>query len=233
MRVLVIEDDPDISRAIATMLAQAKYAVDRASDGVDGLERLLTGAYDVAIVDVGLPQRDGFSICRAARLENIATPLLILTARDSVEDRIRGLDAGADDYLPKPFAGDELTARLRALLRRSERPLRTEAYAIGSLLVDSALREATVSGKPLRIGVTEFRLLELFARHRGMTLSRTQILEKIWDYDFQGSSNIVDVYVSQLRRKLGRLGASASIATVWGVGYKLVETTPKAVPSSG
>ena len=233
MRILVIEDDEDIANAITTMLLRSKYAVDRASDGESGLDRLLTGAYDVAIVDVGLPKRDGFSICRAARHESIATPLLILTARDAVEDRIRGLDAGADDYLMKPFAGEELSARLRALLRRSDRPPQPHAFPVGSLLVDPGQRSATVSGKALPLGVTEFRLLELFARHRGMTLSRAQILEKIWDYDFQGSSNIVDVYVSQLRRKLKRVGATAAIATVWGVGYKLVETTPKNARSSG
>ena len=233
MRVLVIEDDLDISNAIAAMLARAKYAVDQEHDGQSGLDRLLTGAYDVAIVDVGLPKRDGFSICRAARQESIATLLLILTARDAVEDRIRGLDAGADDYLMKPFASEELSARLRALLRRSDRPPQPQVYPVGSLVVDPGQRSATVSGEPLPLGVTEFRLLELFARHRGMTLSRTQIMEKVWDYDFQGSSNIVDVYVSQLRRKLSRCKATASISTVWGIGYKLVETTPKNAHSPG
>jgi two-component system OmpR family response regulator len=191
------------------------------------LERLLTGSYDVAIVDVLLPSRDGFSICRAAREEHIATPLLILTALDAVEERIRGLDAGADDYLIKPFSSGELSARIRALLRRAERPPQAESYRIGSLEVDPSRRTASVAGTSLDVGATEFRLLEFFARHRGMTLSRAQILEKIWDYDFQGSSNIVDVYVSQLRRKMNALRATASIETVWGIGYKLVEKAPK------
>ena len=232
MRVLLIEDDPDIAGAIRTMLAQRRYAVDIATDGESGLERLLGGTYAAAIVDVTLPKRDGFSICRSARVENVATPILILTARDAVEDRIRGLDAGADDYLVKPFVAEELAARLRALLRRADRPPQPERFQIGSLVLDPAARTATIGERPLALGATEFRLLELFARNRGMTLSRTQILEKIWDYDFQGSSNIVDVYVSQLRRKFDALGADAAITTVWGIGYKLVETGSKRGRSS-
>ena len=227
MRVLVIEDDADIASAITSMLARRRYAVDVASDGQSGLVQLLSGSYDVAIVDVALPKRDGFSICRAARSERVATPVLMLTARDAVEDRIRGLDAGADDYLIKPFDADELAARVRALLRRADRPPQTLHLSVGSLVVDANARSATVAGTLLELGTTEYRLLELLARNRGMTLSRAQILEKIWDYDFQGSSNIVDVYVSQLRRKLRALGSTASIATVWGVGYKLVEQGSK------
>jgi two-component system, OmpR family, response regulator len=232
MRVLVIEDDTDISGAISAMLARRRYAVDVEADGQVGLDRLLDGNYDVAIVDVALPHRDGFSICRAARAESIPTPVLMLTARDAVEDRIRGLDAGADDYLIKPFDAEELAARVRALLRRGERVPQSPKVTVGSLVVDANARLVTVAGVPLELGTTEFRLLELLSRNRGMTLSRAQILEKIWDYDFQGSSNIVDVYVSQLRRKLKALGSTASIATVWGVGYKLVERESKTARSS-
>jgi DNA-binding response OmpR family regulator len=233
MRVLVIEDDTDISGAISSMLVARRYAVDVASDGQTGLDQLLGGSYDVAIVDIALPGRDGFSICREARDGRIATPVLMLTARDAVEDRIRGLDAGADDYLIKPFDAEELAARVRALLRRGERPPQSPSISVGSLVVDANARIATVASVPLELGRTEFRLLELLARNRGMTLSRAHILEKIWDYDFQGSSNIVDVYVSQLRRKLKELGTTASIATVWGVGYKLVEQGSKGARSSG
>ncbi len=156
----------------------------------------------------------------------------MLTARDAVEDRIRGLDAGADDYLIKPFDAEELAARVRALLRRGERLPQEPTISVGSLVVDANARLVTVAGAPMDLGSTEFRLLELLSRNRGMTLSRAQILEKIWDYDFQGSSNIVDVYVSQLRRKLRALGASASIATVWGVGYKIVERESKPARST-
>lgn len=228
MRVLLIEDNVEIANAVRTMLARQRFAVDVAPDGEEGLDHVLRGTYDVAIVDVVLPKRDGFSICRTARAEGIQTPLLILTARDAVEDRIRGLDCGADDYLIKPFAEEELSARIRALLRRADRPAQTTAIAVGDLAIDPLARSATVAGRALMVGATEFRLLELFARNRGMTLSRAQILERIWEYDFGGSSNIVDVYVSQLRRKLKSLRSSASIVTVWGVGYKLVEETSRA-----
>jgi DNA-binding response OmpR family regulator len=233
MRILVIEDDDDISGAVAAMLGREQYAVDVERDGERGLDVLLTGSYALAIVDVGLPSRDGFAICRAARQEAIATPLLLLTARDAVEDRIRGLDAGADDYLIKPFSLGELTARVRALLRRGERPTLPERYTIGTLELDAGARSATVAGRPLELSATQYRLLEFFARERGTTLSRSQILEKIWDFDFEGSSNIVDVYVSQLRRKLAALDSTATIATAWGVGYKLVVKTTKAARSSG
>ncbi|HEY0797523.1 MAG TPA: response regulator transcription factor [Candidatus Baltobacteraceae bacterium] len=228
MRVLLIEDNPDIANSVRAMLARRKYAVDVAVDGDVGLEHLLRGIYDVAIVDVVLPKRDGFTICRSARAEGIATPLLILTARDAVEDRIRGLDCGADDYLIKPFSDDELAARLRALLRRAERPVQSEALTVGTLSIEPAARSVKVGGAPLELGSTEFRLLELLARNRGITLSRAQILERIWEYDFAGSSNIVDVYVSQIRRKLKAAASTAQIQTVWGIGYKLIEGAMKA-----
>ena len=150
------------------------------------------------------------------------TPILMLTARDAVEDRVAGLDCGADDYLVKPFVEEELIARVRALLRRAERPL-VNVIEVGALSIDVGARNSTYAGKPLDLGTTEFRLLELLARNAGMALSRNQILERVWDYDFDGSSNIVDVYVSQLRRKLKRLGGDGAIETVWGVGYRLRE----------
>ena len=148
------------------------------------------------------------------------TPILMLTARDAVEDRVTGLDCGADDYLAKPFVEGELIARVRAILRRADRPLVT-VIEVGKLRVDVGARTASYEGKGIDFGATEFRLLELMARNAGIALSRTQILERIWDYDFDGSSNIVDVYVSQLRRKLKKQGANGIIETVWGVGYRL------------
>ncbi len=229
MRVLVIEDDPDIAKAVKAMLERRNLAVDLATDGDDGFEALLRGSYDAAIVDVALPKRDGFTICRTARAAGISTPILMLTARDAVEDRVRGLDCGADDYLIKPFSDEELAARLRALLRRAERPTIPVTITVGELTIDEALRTATVGDIALDLGSTEFRLLEFLARNRGMTLTREQILVRIWEYDFGGSSNIVDVYVSQLRRKLRMLSSDAMIVTVWGVGYKLVDASaPKA-----
>jgi DNA-binding response OmpR family regulator len=220
MRILVIEDNPSIADAIAQMLEGQKFATNVVHDGESGLDHLLRQTYDAAIVDVMLPGIDGFAVARNARAEGVQTPILMLTARDAVEDRVTGLDCGADDYLAKPFVQDELIARLRAILRRSDRPLVT-VIEVGKLRVDVGARSAAYDGKGIEFGATEFRLLELMARNAGIALSRTQILERIWDYDFDGSSNIVDVYVSQLRRKLKKQGANGIIETVWGVGYRL------------
>jgi len=220
MRVLVIEDNASIAAAVRAMLERRKYAVDLAADGEAGLEYLLRHRYDAAIVDVVLPKRDGFAIAKAARTEGVHTPILMLTALDAVEDRVRGLDCGADDYLVKPFVEEELFARLRAITRRAERPV-ADTLRAGPLEIDAAGREATVAGKRLQLGATEFRMLEFFARNAGIAFSRERLLEHLWDYDFEGSTNIVDVYVSQLRRKLKRAGAGDVIHTVWGVGYKL------------
>lgn len=219
MRILVIEDNPSVAGAVQSMLERRKYAVDVAADGETGLDYLLRQTYDAAVVDVVLPRRDGFSIAAAARAEGVQTPMLMLTARDAVEDRVRGLDSGADDYLIKPFEEEELIARVRALLRRGERPVKDELRA-GDLDIDMAARQARYAGKTLSLGLTEFRMLEFFARNAGLVLSREHLLERLWEYDFDGSSNIVDVYVSQLRRKLKRAGAGEIIQTVWGVGYK-------------
>lgn len=220
MRILVVEDNLPIARAVRTMLEAQKFATSIVTDGPAGLDRLLGQTYDAAIVDVGLPGMDGFTLARNARAEGVRTPILMLTARDAVEDRVAGLDCGADDYLVKPFVETELIARLRALLRRADRPL-VSTIDVGRLHVDVGARSASFDAKPIEFGSTEFRLLELFARNAGLALSRSQILERIWDYDFDGSSNIVDVYVSQLRRKFKKYGADGIIETVWGVGYRL------------
>jgi DNA-binding response OmpR family regulator len=220
MRVLVIEDSLPVAKAIRTMLEARKFAANVVTDGATGLDYLLRESYDAAIVDIGLPGIDGLRVARAAREQGVQTPILMLTARDAVEDRVAGLDCGADDYLVKPFAEEELFARIRAILRRADRPL-VDAIDAGKLRVDVSARIATYNGQPIELGGTEFRLLELLARNTGIALSRTQIVERVWDYDFDGSSNIVDVYVSQLRRKLKRLGGANVIETVWGTGYRL------------
>jgi len=221
MRILVIEDNTSVATAVRTMLERRNYAVDLAHDGEEGLEHLLRQTYDAAIIDVMLPQRDGFEIASSARAHGVQTPMLMLTARDAVEDRVRGLDSGADDYLIKPFMEEELVARLRAITRRADHPVH-DTLSAGPLQIDGTARQATCAGKPLRLGATEFRMLEFFMRNTGIALSRDLLLERLWDYDFDGSSNIVDVYVSQLRRKLKRAGAGDMIQTVWGVGYKFV-----------
>jgi DNA-binding response OmpR family regulator len=219
MRILVIEDNASVAAAVRTMLERRNYAVDIAIDGESGLDLLVRRPYDAALVDVMLPKRDGFSVAQSARKEGVQTPLLILTARDGVEDRVRGLDSGADDYVVKPFDEDELLARLRAVTRRGERPVQEKLHA-GVLEIDPSARLALCAGKPLQLGTTEFRMLEFFIRNAGIALSRDMLLERLWEYEFEGSSNIVDVYVSQLRRKLKRAGAGNPIQTVWGMGYK-------------
>ena len=220
MRVLVVEDNAPVAESIRTMLEARKYAANVVTDGEAGLDHLLRRCYDAAVIDVGLPGIDGFALARSARAEGVQTPILMLTARDAVEDRVAGLDCGADDYLVKPFVEEELAARIAAILRRGDRPV-LGAVEAGGLSIDLAARSVTFAGKPVALGATEFRLLEFLARNAGIALSRTQIVERIWDYDFEGSSNIVDVYVSQLRRKLKALGAKDVIETVWGIGYRL------------
>ncbi|MBV9333710.1 MAG: response regulator transcription factor [Candidatus Eremiobacteraeota bacterium] len=220
MRVLVVEDNAPVAESIRSMLEARKYAANVVDNGEAGLDHLLSRSYDAAVIDVGLPGMDGFALARSARAEGVQTPILMLTARDAVEDRVAGLECGADDYLVKPFVEEELVARVGAILRRADRPLVGIVQA-GALRIDLAGRNVTYAEKPVVLGATEFRLLEFLARNAGIALSRTQIVERIWDYDFEGSSNIVDVYVSQLRRKLKAMGASGVIETVWGIGYRL------------
>jgi DNA-binding response OmpR family regulator len=202
------------------MLEGRKFGVDVAPDGNAGLDALLDASYDAAVVDIVLPGRDGFAICRAARDHGIQTPLLMLTARDAVADRVRGLDAGADDYLVKPFVEEELAARLRALLRRGKRPVHTRITA-GELVIDQGGRTAAYKDTLVPLAATEFRILEYLAVNVNLVVSREQILERVWGDGFDGQSNIVDVYVSAIRRKLAAAGDRKRIATVWGVGYKL------------
>jgi DNA-binding response OmpR family regulator len=220
VRVLVVEDHLEIARGIATMLTRRNYAVTLAHEGPRGLELLREEAFDLAVVDIVLPGLDGFSVCREARRAGVETPVLILTAREEVEDRVRGLDAGADDYLVKPFAEEELAARLRSLARRGRLPIR-ETIRVGDLTVDVGARSVSYRGSMVPLAATEFRLFELLARNRGLVLSRDRILDKVWGNGFDGESNIVDVYVSAIRRKLRAAGAKECIRTSRGLGYTL------------
>jgi len=221
MRILLVEDNAEIAEAVKRMLERERYAISHVADGESALTQLIDGEFDLAVLDLVIPKGDGFSVCAKAREAGVSTPVLMLTARDAVEDRVRGLDCGADDYLVKPFVAQELLARIRALLRRAERPPQSVLDA-GDLHVDLTARRAFVSESEIQLGTTEFRLLEYLTRNAGLTLSRQQILDRVWGDEFAGSSNIVDVYVGQLRRKLRSAGASDLIATVWGIGYRLV-----------
>jgi two-component system, OmpR family, response regulator len=220
MRVLLVEDEIKMSRAIRRGLEREGYAVDAALDGNDGLHRASEWNYDAIVLDVMLPGLDGLEVCRRLRRAGRWAPVLMLTARDGVADRIRGLDVGADDYLVKPFAFGELLARLRALVRRGarERPVVLE---VGDLALDPAAHTVTLSGRSVPLSTREFALLEFLMRNAGQVLSRPAILEHVWDYNYDGISNVVDVYVGYLRRKLEQPPGQVRIRTVRGVGYGL------------
>jgi two-component system, OmpR family, response regulator len=221
MRLLLVEDDEKLARALARGLRHEGYAVDLAADGDAALTSAAVWEYDAIVLDVMLPRRDGLGVCAALRERGCWAPVLMVTARDQVPDRVRGLDAGADDYLAKPFAFDELLARLRALLRRApaERPARLE---IGDLVVDPATRGVTRAGTAVELTAREFAVLEYFARRAGDAVTRTELLEHVWDENWVGSTNIVDVYVGHLRKKLETPFRRPLIRTLRGVGWSLV-----------
>ena len=222
MRVLIIEDDARLARLVTRVLEEEHYAADVCHDGAEGLDLALRGIYDVAIVDWMLPTRDGPSICRAIRAARIPTALLLLTARSQLDDRVAGLDSGADDYLVKPFAFEELLARVRALSRRYA-PTTSDAGELraGELVVDIRAHVVRRGERALDLTATEWRLLEYLLRNSGQTLTRQQILDYVWSYERDVQPSMVDVYVSYLRRKLHAPGESDPIITVRGVGYRL------------
>jgi two-component system, OmpR family, response regulator len=220
MRLLLVEDDDKLARAVARGLRHEGYAVDLEADGDGALAQCAVYDYDAIVLDVMLPGRDGFDVCRTLRARGQWAPVLMLTARGQVADRIAGLDVGADDYLAKPFDFGELLARLRALLRRvpEERPARLE---VGDLVVDPATHAVSRAGEPVLLTAREFAVLEFLARHPGEAVSRTRLLDHVWDENFLGSTNVVDVYVGQLRRKLEQPFARPLIRTIRGVGFAL------------
>jgi two-component system, OmpR family, response regulator len=220
MRLLIVEDDSKLAGALARGLRGEGYAVDIASTGKEALMQAHVYDYDVAIVDMMIPPPDGVEVCRELRADGRWVPVLMLTARDGVGDRIRGLDAGADDYLVKPFDYGELIARLRALLRRGA-PERPAVLVVGDLELDPAGHTVTRAGQSVELTSTEFAVLEFLVRREGEVVSRTELLEHVWDQHFIGSTNIVDVYVSYLRRKLEVPFGRPLIRTVRGAGYVL------------
>ena len=219
MRVLVVEDEPKMAGLVKRGLQEENIAVDVASRGEDAVWMAGSTEYDVVVLDVMLPGLDGFEVCRRLRADEVWTPVLMLTARDAVEDRVAGLDGGADDYLVKPFSFEELLARLRALARRgsAERPAVLEA---GDLRLDPATRRATRGDAEIALSQKEYALLETLMRRPGVALSRLQLLEHAWDDTYENRSNVIDVYVRRLRRKLDDPGG-AIIETVRGTGYRL------------
>jgi len=222
MRVLVVEDEARIAGFIKKGLEEESYAVDVVGDGPAALDWVLGADYDLILLDVMLPGLNGFEVCRLLRNRGVSTPVLMLTARDDVDDRVTGLDAGADDYLPKPFAFKELLARMRALTRRSAAaPGAETVLALADLQLDTVTHLARRGERDIELTAKEYALLEYFMRHPRRPLSRTMIRESIWGYDYYGASNVVDVYVRHLRQKLELNGESPLLHTVRGVGYKL------------
>lgn len=219
MRALIIEDDRAIADFIARGMREAGFAVDIALDGEAGLDAALTGEPDVAIVDVMLPKRDGLSVIDELRRQGRATPVLILSARRSVDDRVRGLQAGGDDYLTKPFAFAELLARVQALVRRATRTPEATTLTVGDLSMDLLARRVTRAGVPIDLRPREFALLEYLMRNAGKVVSKTMILSHVWEYNFDPQTNIVDVLVSRLRDKIDRPFETRLLQTVRGVGY--------------
>lgn len=222
MRILVVEDEESIAGFIEQGLTEAGHAVDVVRNGRDGLEYALAAEYDVLVLDVMLPQMDGLALLRTLRQRGIKTPTLMLTAKDTVEDRVAGLDAGADDYLVKPFAFPELLARVRALLRRPPLQVGT-LLEVEDLQMDVARREVKRNGRLIELSPKEYAVLEYMMRHPNQVLSRTQIGEHVWNFDFYNESNVVDVYIGYLRRKIDRDSSIPLFHTVRGVGYRLGE----------
>ena len=225
MLVLVVEDDPAVRASLQRSLAFEGYDVVVATDGAAGLEAISTHRPDAVLLDLGLPRLDGLEVCRRLRASGDVTPVLMLTAREGTRDRVSGLDAGADDYLPKPFALEELLARLRALLRRAGAaaagPATAEVFEVEDLRLDTSAREVERAGREVVLTRTEFDLLEMFMRHPRQVLTRAQILQQVWGFDFDPGSNTLEVYVGYLRRKLEDGGSPRLLQTVRGVGYVL------------
>jgi two-component system OmpR family response regulator len=225
VRILVVEDEPKMARLLQRGLAEHGHVVEVAESGEDALWAASEGDFDAVLLDVMLPGASGFDVCRMLRRRQVWTPVLMLTARTDITDRVHGLDAGADDYLSKPFSLEELLARLRALARRGP-VARPVLVAVGDLVLDPAARRVWRAGTEVSLSAKEFTLLEAFMRRPGQVLSRGQLLDRAWDVAFDNRSNVVDVYVRQLREKIDRPFGRSSLETVRGVGYRLAPAEP-------
>jgi len=222
MHILVVEDERRLAHLLRRVLLEERHTVDVAGDGEQGLDLAASGTYDLVVLDLMLPGRDGLEICREMRAAEVAAPVLMLTARGAVEDRVAGLNAGADDYLVKPFAMEELLARVNALLRRRGRDIdAVPELKVGDLALDLVRHEARRGARAIELTAKEFALLEYLMRHPGQVLTRTQITDHVWRYDLEALSNVVDIYIHYLRDKIDRGFPRPLIKTVRGVGYKI------------
>jgi len=223
MRVLLIEDEPGISRFIKKGLEEENYTVDIADNGEDGLHMGVTENYDIIVLDVMLPKIDGFEVCAGVRRAGISTPILMLTAKVAVSDKVRGLDSGADDYLTKPFSFDEFLARIRSLMRRGVAP--SPKLSVCELSINLQSHRAYIGGQELVLRPKEYAMLEYLLRNSGRIVTRTQITENVWGYDFDSNTNIVDVHIKSLRKKIAELTDKCYIQTKRGMGYMLDKQT--------
>ncbi len=223
MRLLFAEDDRDISKAVKTLLERSGYSVDVVFNGQDAIDYIESGEYDGVILDWMMPKRSGIEVLTQMRAKGFSEPVLILTARDAVDDRVEGLDSGADDYLPKPFAASELLARIRAMLRRKE-DYKHDVIKFSDIELDKSAMSVTCNKKSVRLNNKAFQLMEMLVEHPGAVLSIDQIMERIWGWDSDSEVNVVWVNISFLRKKLTELGAHAKIKAVRGVGYSLENT---------
>ncbi|HEX3270465.1 MAG TPA: response regulator transcription factor [Ktedonobacterales bacterium] len=221
MHILIVEDEQRLARLVARVLGEERHVVDIANDGDTGLDLALRGTYDLLILDLMLPGRSGLDICKQVRARKLQPAILMLTARGSIEDRVAGLRIGADDYLVKPFAMEELVARVDALLRRGRAITDTQRLQVGDLTLDLLRREAQRDGRVIELTAKEFALLEYLMRHPGQVLTRTQIIDHVWRYDSDALSNVVDIYIHYLRDKIDRGSARPMIKTMRGVGYRI------------
>jgi DNA-binding response OmpR family regulator len=220
MRILVVEDSRRLAGIIRRGLQEEVYTVDNAYDGEEAQYMAETTPFDLIILDIMLPKKDGVTVCRELRAKNVSTPILMLTAKDTTEDKVVGLDSGADDYLVKPFAFTELLARVRALLRREALP-KTPKLQVGDLAMDMRTREVWRGQRQIELTAKEYSILEYFMRRPNVVVTRTMLGENVWDYEFDGISNIIDVYVRRIRRKIDEDGQGSLIQTLRGAGYRL------------
>lgn len=222
MRILVAEDERDLNRLICQTLERAGYSVDTCYDGESALDNLLGAEYDCLLLDIMMPKKDGHAVLRAVRAQGRAVPVIFLTARDSVQDRIEGLDLGADDYLVKPFDFDELLARIRAATRKYS-VQKTSVLTLADLTVDTSSRTVTRGGKEIRLSAKEYAILQYLMQHKGTVISRARLEDHIWNYDYAGGSNVVDVYITYLRKKIDGGFDKKLLHTVRGAGWILKE----------
>jgi DNA-binding response OmpR family regulator len=221
VKVLIVEDNDCVARFLRQATSDAGYTVEMVDDGLRAVDIATTLPFDVILLDVMLPGINGFEICRRLRAAQIMTPILIITARDTLEDKLAGLDGGADDYIVKPFQVAELLARIRALLRRN--PTSSTVLKVANLTLDPSTRLATRAGQAINLSGTEYALLEYLLRNAGRVLTRAMILEHVWEYDFEGNDNVLDVYISYLRRKIDKGHAHQLIQTIRGVGFRIAD----------